>query len=228
MTLYQKIANLILGHQNIIKPTCILQYNKRMKGVVDRTGQYLANNSILRKTLKWSKKLAFFLINCTLFNAYKMYCTYLPENKTRYKKFPLEEAREWITVDSKECSIAPDTSWISKTAPYNDPPFRHSGQLRDHVLEKIVSDRKTNPIRACRVRSSKGKRSETRYICKICCIPLHVGDRCVTLRCLLYEKEILKVKLPVNNVLIDLNNKNSNLNKTTSSETLHFIKCLIF
>lgn len=94
---------------NTIKPTCILQYNKYMKGV-DRVDQYLANSSILRKTLKWSKKLAFFLINCTLFNAYKMYCTYLPENKTRYKKFPLEEAREWITVDSKECSIAPDTS----------------------------------------------------------------------------------------------------------------------
>ena len=28
MILYQKIVNLILAHQNIIKPTCILQYNK--------------------------------------------------------------------------------------------------------------------------------------------------------------------------------------------------------
>ena len=174
MILYQKIVNLILGHQNIIKPTCILQYNKRMKGV-DRGDQFLANSSILRKTLKWSKKLAFFLINCTLFNAYKTYCTYLPKNKTRYKKFLLEVAREWITMDSKECSIAPDASWISKTTPYNDASFRLSGQLRNHVLEKIVTGRKTNSTRACRVCSSKEKRSKDRYICKGCCVPLHVG-----------------------------------------------------
>ena len=158
MILYQKIVNLILGQQNIIKPRCILQYNKRMKGV-DRADQFLANSSILRKTLKWSKKLAFFLINCTLFNAYKTYCSYLPKDKTRYNKFLLKVAREWITVDSKECSIAPDASRISKTAPYNDASFRLSGQLRDNVLEKIVTGRKTNPTRACRVCSSKGKRS---------------------------------------------------------------------
>lgn len=146
-----------------------------MKGV-DRADQYLANSNILRKTVKWYKKLAFFLINCTLFNAYKLYCTYLPENKTRYKRFLLEVAREWISVDFKECSIAPDTPRISKTAPYKDTPFRLSGQVRDHVLEKIVTARKANPTRACRVCSSKGKRSETRFICKSCCVPLHVGD----------------------------------------------------
>ena len=118
--------NLILGHQNIIKPVCILQYNKHMKGI-DCADQYLANSSILRKMFKWSEKLAFFLVNCTLFNAYKIYCTYLPDNKTRHKKFLLEVAREWIIVGSEECSIAPDTSLISKTAPYNDAPFRLFG-----------------------------------------------------------------------------------------------------
>ena len=51
MILYQKIVSLILDQQNIIKSTCILQYNKRMKGV-DRAGQFLANSSSLRKTLK--------------------------------------------------------------------------------------------------------------------------------------------------------------------------------
>ena len=141
MILFQKIVNLILAHQNIIKPTCILQYNKHMKEVY-RADQYLENSSILGKTLKWSKKLAFFPINCTLLDAYKTYCTYLPE-----------------------------------TAPYyNDAPFRLFGQLRDHVLKKIVTGRKTNPTRACRVCCSKGKHSETRYICKSCCLPLHVGD----------------------------------------------------
>ncbi|KAI4476035.1 hypothetical protein M0802_014946 [Mischocyttarus mexicanus] len=162
-----------------MKPTCILQYNKHMKGV-DRADQYLANSNILRKTVKWYKKLAFFLKNCSLFNSYKMYCTYRPENKIRYKKFLLEVAREWITEVSKECSTAADTSEISKRAPSKDPASRLSEQLRDHVLEKIVTARKTNPTRTCRVCSSKGKRSETRYICKTCGVPLHVGD-CYTL-----------------------------------------------
>ncbi|XP_076476105.1 uncharacterized protein LOC143302920 [Bombus vancouverensis nearcticus] len=152
-----------------------LENDTHMKGV-DRADQFLANSSILRKTLKWLKKLAFFLINCTLLDAYKTYCTHLPKNKTRYTKFLLEVAREWITVDSKERSIAPDASRISKTASYNDAPFRLSGRLRNHVLEKIVTGRKTDPTRAYRVCPSKGKRSETGYICKSCCVPLHVGD----------------------------------------------------
>lgn len=79
-------------------------------------------------------------------------------------------------MDFKECSIAPGTSRISKIAPYENTPFRLSGQVRDHVLEKIVTTRKVNPTRACRVCSPKGKLSETRYICKSCCVPLHVGD----------------------------------------------------
>ncbi|KAI4474804.1 hypothetical protein M0802_015435, partial [Mischocyttarus mexicanus] len=104
-----------------IKPTCILQYNKHMKEG-DRADQYLANSSIFQKNVTSYKKLAFFLINYTLFNAYKINCTYRPESKIRYKKFLLEVAREWITVVSKESSTAPDTSGRSQTAPSKDPP----------------------------------------------------------------------------------------------------------
>lgn len=80
-------------------------------------------------------------------------------------------------MDLNECSIAPDTSRVSKTAPYKGTPLRLSGQVRDHVLEKIVNARKTNLTRACKVWSSKEKRSKIRYISKCCCVPpLHVGD----------------------------------------------------
>lgn len=74
-------------------------------------------------------------------------------------------------------SRSPSTSsGTSKKAPNIDSPFRLSGQLKDHVLEKIFTGTKRNPTKACRVCSSKGKRSESRYICKTCCVPLHVGD----------------------------------------------------
>lgn len=46
----------------IKKPLCICQYNTFMKGV-DRADQYLSYYSILRKTVKWPKKVAFWLIN---------------------------------------------------------------------------------------------------------------------------------------------------------------------
>jgi len=40
------------------KPICIFQYNMFMKGV-NRADQYLSYYSLLRKTVKWPKKVAF-------------------------------------------------------------------------------------------------------------------------------------------------------------------------
>jgi hypothetical protein len=49
----------------------IVQYNKFMKGI-DRADQYLSY-SILRKSVKWSKKVVLYLLNCALFNAFCVY-----------------------------------------------------------------------------------------------------------------------------------------------------------
>jgi hypothetical protein len=43
-----------------------------MKGV-DRASQYLAYYSLLRKDVKWTKKVALWLINCALFNSFLVY-----------------------------------------------------------------------------------------------------------------------------------------------------------
>lgn len=63
----------------IVRPVCMLDYNKYMKGA-DRADQYLANSSIFQKSTKWSEK-AFFLIDCALFNAFKIFCNYNRQNK---------------------------------------------------------------------------------------------------------------------------------------------------
>jgi len=42
-------------NMEIKKPYAVVQYNKFMKGV-DRADQYLSYYSVLRKTVKWSKK----------------------------------------------------------------------------------------------------------------------------------------------------------------------------
>jgi hypothetical protein len=43
-----------------------------MKGV-DRAGQYLAYYSLPKKTMKWTKKVALWLIDCAIFNSFLVY-----------------------------------------------------------------------------------------------------------------------------------------------------------
>ena len=102
-----------------------------MKGV-DRSDQYLANFSILWKTRKWYKKVGFYLINCGVFNAFKIYRSLSIQNKMSYKQFLLAVATEWVTDHSGECSgsTAPGPSCgVSERAPCKDPPCRPSGKM---------------------------------------------------------------------------------------------------
>ena len=67
-----------------------------MKGV-DRADQYLSYYSLLRKTAKWPKKVAFWLTNCALFNSFRIYKKLNPTSKMRYKEFLLQVAKDWAT-----------------------------------------------------------------------------------------------------------------------------------
>jgi hypothetical protein len=75
----------------IKKPYAIVQYNKFMKGL-DTADQYLSYFSILRKSVKWSKKVVLYLIKCALFNAFCVYRT-LTNQQVTYKNFLHEVAR---------------------------------------------------------------------------------------------------------------------------------------
>jgi hypothetical protein len=54
-------------HKNleINKPYTAVQYNKFMKGI-DRADQYLSYYKVLRKTIKWLKKVVLYLLKCVL------------------------------------------------------------------------------------------------------------------------------------------------------------------
>jgi hypothetical protein len=67
-----------------------------MKGV-DRADQYLAYYSLLRKTVKWTKKIALCLINCALFNLFLVYKNLNPGTKLKCKEFLVQVARAWAT-----------------------------------------------------------------------------------------------------------------------------------
>jgi len=73
-------------NMEIKKPYAVVEYNEFMKGV-DRADQYPSYYSVLRKTVKWSKKVVLYLLNCALFNAFFLYRTLNTNKKVKYKNF---------------------------------------------------------------------------------------------------------------------------------------------
>jgi len=66
-------------------PYAVFQYNKFIKDV-ERADQQVSYYSVLKKSVKWSKKVVLYLLNCVLFNAFFVYRT-LNTNKVKYKNF---------------------------------------------------------------------------------------------------------------------------------------------
>ena len=77
-----------------------------MKGV-NRADQYLSYYSLLRKTVKWPKKVAFWQ-NCALFQFISNLSKTKPTSKMRYKEFLLQVAKDWAT-DKVETDSDTDT-----------------------------------------------------------------------------------------------------------------------
>jgi len=69
----------------IKKPYAVVQYNKFLKGV-DRADQYLSYYSVLRKTVKWSKKVILYLLNCALLNTFFVYRTLNTNKKSKVQE----------------------------------------------------------------------------------------------------------------------------------------------
>ena len=70
----------------IMKPEVIVDYNKHMSGV-DHMNQMMAYYPCTRKTLKWTKKLFFYLLSITVPNCYILYKAKSTGNLTSYWRF---------------------------------------------------------------------------------------------------------------------------------------------
>jgi len=69
-----------------MKPVCICDYNKNMGGV-DNIDRQLSLSEIIRKTMKWYKKLFFHLVDLSLSNAHVLYHQKYG-NKTFFPRIP--------------------------------------------------------------------------------------------------------------------------------------------
>jgi len=130
-------------NMEIKKPYSVGQYNKFIKGI-GRTDQYPSFYSVLRKTVKWSKKVVLYLLNCALFNAFFLYRTLNRKKKVNYKNFLHDIGRSWISeVQNRSESNSDDLQLPEKQTtprgPKKDLPGRLFGDFRIHKLEKIVA-----------------------------------------------------------------------------------------
>jgi hypothetical protein len=146
-------------NMEIKKPYAVVQYNKFMK-VVDRADQYLSYCSVLRKTVKWSKKVVVYLINCVLFNAFFVYRTLNRNKKVKYKNFLHEVGRSWMSeVQNQSESNSDDLQLPEKQATPRGP----KQHLSDYTnLKKLVVGREKGSILQDSVKFVLHMRSEVK------------------------------------------------------------------
>ena len=91
-------------NMEIQKPYAVVQFNKFLKGA-DRADQYLSYYSVLRKTVKWLKKVVLYLLNCALFNTF--FCV---QDTTYKQKSKVQELPAW---GRKLLDIrSPESKWV--------------------------------------------------------------------------------------------------------------------
>jgi len=104
-------------NMEVNKPYVVVQYNKLMKDI-DRADQYLSFYSVLRETVKWSKKVVLYLLNCALFNAFFCVQDTKYKQKIKYKNFLHTVGRSGISVvQNRSESNSDDLQFPKKQTP---------------------------------------------------------------------------------------------------------------
>ena len=99
---------------NIIKPSCVIDYNKGMGGI-DKHEQLLSCFPIMRKCVKGCKEMFFYLVDMAIYNVYVLHSKITNTTKTCIVSFHLniaEELLEKITLSNyKKCGrpVSSDT-----------------------------------------------------------------------------------------------------------------------
>jgi hypothetical protein len=108
---------------------------------VNRANQYLAY-SLLRKTVKQTKKVALWLTNCALFNSFLVYKNLNPASKLKYQEFLVQVAKPGLQMRSRlhkhkqtqtQCDL--DHQLTPHIGLMWNPLGNFPGDMRKHVLE---------------------------------------------------------------------------------------------
>lgn len=138
------------------KPNCVLEYNKFMGGV-DLSDRLTQPYDATRKTLVWYKKLAIYLFQHAMVNAFVLYCQCnLPKAKHDLLRFEHDVISNLLFAEDD----------LEHGEDRCEAVVRMSGR---HFPEKLTANAgKARPTKRCRVCYKKGKRAESRFYCAKC------------------------------------------------------------
>lgn len=147
----------------IFKPECVLKYNQSM-GSVDKTDMLLSSIECVRKTIKWYKKVYFHLIDLSLLNSYSVYSTITG------KKIPLAQFQLDLIKQIVEKYKTVHTSKRGRPTSTTTGPLRLVSRHFPSDVPSTTSGKFGR--RKCVVCKINKKRTDTRYMCKICDVGL--------------------------------------------------------
>lgn len=148
------------GVEQVTKPTVIVDYTSKMGGV-DRSDHYISSYGFVTKSLKWWRKLYFWLLEVALVNSFLLYKDYCSRNNLvtpSHKTFRKMVIKDLVgEVRNKGLKRGrPSTSDVEE---------RLNGKL--HVINKLP-DNKHKDCAVCSNRNKKGGRKETVFYCETC------------------------------------------------------------
>ena len=149
----------------VIKPTVVCDYTSKMGGV-DRADHYCASYSFTRKTLKWWRKMFYWLLEVCVVNSFILFkeLHHLPtaERQLKYRNKLIAQLVGTVrnTTNRRGRLSTSDDAERLNQAP--------------HFINKLVK----GPNKNCQVCSAKDNRKTTVFFCETCARKpyLHPGE----------------------------------------------------
>jgi hypothetical protein len=118
-----------------------------------------------------------------LFNAFFFYKNLNSVSKLKYQEFLVQEAKVWSTAEIQAAKTQTQTQCDldDQLTPHIGlmwTPMGNFSVICGNVLGKIVKSehgKRKYPARQCHV-CAVHKKSQSRYICELCLVPLYKGD----------------------------------------------------
>lgn len=145
--------------EEVTKPVVVFKYNESMGGV-DISDQYISSYGFARKSLKWWRKVFFWLLETSIVNAYLLYNLNKGQGKVRQRKFRKQLIKDLVgnVKNSRKRGRPSDI----------EDQERLNGKL--HILYPLggKNNSQSKDCAVCSDRSAGGSRKRTKYICKTC------------------------------------------------------------
>ena len=138
--------------ENIEKPACICDCNENMSGV-DHVDQMISYYPCTRKTLKWAKKVFFYLLELSVHNSHVLLKEKSGNQNMKLYDFQMQLIRKLCHEPEQNAysSISSDDEAPPPKAPRHDPISQFHGGFKSHHIKSFPpSDGKKYLQRRCR------------------------------------------------------------------------------